>query len=62
MKNWKYEFEKGKERLWLWLVWKLPRELVYWCAIRLMSHATAGDYSHVVTPEVTVIEALERWH
>lgn len=44
-----------------WLAWKLPRRLVYFCAIRLMVSATAGKYSGTVVPELTAIDALKRW-
>jgi hypothetical protein len=44
-----------------WLAWKLPRQLVYWCAIRLIAHATQGKYSATVAPDLGAIEALKRW-
>ena len=50
-----------KEKLCIWLAWKLPRGLVYWCAIRLMAHATTGDYGHVIVPELLAMDALKRW-
>lgn len=43
------------------IAWKLPRRLVYWCAIRVMAHATTGQYADQVTPDLRAIEALERW-
>lgn len=42
-------------------VWKLPRKLVYQCAIRVIAHATTGQYSDQVVPELTAMDALERW-
>ena len=50
-----------REKLTIWLAWKLPRTLVYWCAIRLMAHATQGKHSGQPVPELTGIEALRRW-
>ena len=56
-------------RLWLWFVWHLPKRLVYWAAIRLM---TAGEGSEPL-PELLwlgqaaaqqsrpCIEALRAW-
>ena len=44
-----------------WLAWKLPRKVVYWAAIRLMAHATQGQYSSTIVPELTVMDALQRW-
>lgn len=50
-----------KERILIWLAWRTPRSLVYWCSIRLMTHATVGRYSGQVVPELTAMEALKRW-
>lgn len=43
------------------LAWKLPRWLVYWCAIRLGAHATTGRYGSTNPTEMPFTEALERW-
>jgi len=50
-----------KEKFLLWFCWKLPRSVVYWCAIRLMAHATTGQFSDQVVPELTCTIALARW-
>ena len=26
------------DAIWVWLAWRLPRRLVYWCAIRVATH------------------------
>jgi hypothetical protein len=56
-----YEANKVRERLVMALVWRLPRWLIYWSAIRLMAHATTGRYGSQVVPDLTVMDALERW-
>jgi hypothetical protein len=28
--------------LWQWLAWRLPRRLVYWCAVRVGTYEPAG--------------------
>ena len=50
-----------KENLILALVWVLPRSLIKWCAIRLLAHATTGEYSDTNVPELSVMDALNRW-
>ena len=50
-----------KERLLIKLSWALPRKLAYWCAVRVMANATTGKFSSQVVPELTAMEALERW-
>ena len=56
-----YEAKRLSERLLLWFVWKLPRKLVMWCAIRVMAHGTTGQYSNQNVPELTCMDALKRW-
>jgi len=43
------------------IAWLLPKKIVYWAAIRLITHATTGKYSDVVVPELTAMEALDSW-
>lgn len=45
-----------------WLAWKLPKGLVYWCALRVGAHATTGEYSNQTVPELTLIDATQRWY
>ena len=49
------------DKFWLNLAHKLPKKLVYWASIRLMSNATTGEYSNQSVPELTAIDALRRW-
>jgi hypothetical protein len=49
------------EKFWIWLAWKLPRPLVLWCAVRLLSAATAGKYGDQCPSELRALEALQRW-
>jgi hypothetical protein len=49
------------DRLWLALAFKLPQRLVYWCAIRLLSRATVGEYYETEVSSITAICAIKRW-
>jgi hypothetical protein len=51
-----------KEKFWTWLAWKLPRPLAYWATIRVGVHATTGEYSQTVVPEMPYTDALKRWN
>jgi len=51
-----------KDCLMRWLAWKLPRTLVYWCSIRLVSHATTGPWSNEEAPRLLAMDAVNRWH
>lgn len=61
MIEWRYRTNRQLERLLLRLVWKLPRTLVMWCAIRVGAHATTGRYADQVVLELTFTDALQRW-
>lgn len=39
----------------------LPRRLVMWCAVRVILNATHGEHENQVVPELTAMDALQRW-
>ena len=49
------------DRLIRWIVWKLPRRIVYWSALRLGAYATQGKYSNQEVPALTFMDAIDRW-
>jgi hypothetical protein len=49
------------EKFWMWLAWRLPRPLAYWCAIRVNVHATQGPFSNQEVPALLAMDALKRW-
>ena len=51
-----------KEKLQMAIVWRLPKWLIMWAAIRLFANATTGKYSGQIVTELTAIEALKRWN
>jgi hypothetical protein len=59
--EWRYRLTKRRERLLMALVWKLPRSIVMWSTVRVIANATTGAHSNQVVPELTAMEALERW-
>jgi hypothetical protein len=50
-----------KEKILMFIVWRLPKSIVYWCAIRLGAYATQGQYSNQVVPDLKLMDALKRW-
>lgn len=63
LKQWKEPWlYKMKEKICIWLAWHMPVRLVYWCYLRVCSHATTGEHMNQVVPELTTQEASERWH
>jgi hypothetical protein len=58
----KMRFKYGPwEKFLRWLSWRMPRKLVYWCAIRLMVHATGGRWESTNVPGLSITDALVRW-
>lgn len=49
------------EKFWIWLAWKLPKGLVYWCAVRVHGHATMPPWGDQVVTDLTVMVAADRW-
>ena len=54
-------FEVRRDAVVRWVVDRLPRWLVYRCAIRLGVNATTGAYGNTEVPALTFMDALKRW-
>ena len=54
-------FDVLKEKLMMNIAWKMPRWLVYFCAIRLGSNASTGKYEKQIYPELNFFDAVKRW-
>ena len=57
----KYQIHKRYERALLWFVWRLPRTIVKWSYIRVAANATTGRYENTIVPELSMMDALQRW-
>lgn len=57
----RYRLTEMLEKVAMWLAWRLPRQVAYWAAIRVAAHATQGQWSNQVVPELTAMDALKRW-
>jgi hypothetical protein len=44
-----------------WIAWHLPRTLVMWCYFRVAAHATTGRFGSTVVPELSMMDAIQRW-
>ena len=56
-----WRIQRATERVVHAIVWRLPRQVVYWAAIRVIAHATQGPYSSQNVPELRAMDALQRW-
>lgn len=57
----RYWFNRRAEAILRWVVWRLPRTIVYWSYIRVGAYATTGKYSNTIVPELSMMDALKRW-
>ena len=55
------QWRQTTEKLWRRLAWLMPRDLVRWCYMRVVAHATTGEYGDTEVPELTVMDAIDRW-
>jgi hypothetical protein len=44
------------------IAYALPNRVIYWAAIRLIVHATTGQYGYTAVSELSAREALKRWN
>jgi hypothetical protein len=44
------------------LVDLMPDRLVAWAAVKVGAHATTGEYSSQIVPELYFVEGLQRWY
>jgi hypothetical protein len=59
--EWRYQLSKRRERLLMAFVWRLPRSVVMWATVRVIANATTGEYRNQIVPELTAMDALQRW-
>jgi hypothetical protein len=50
-----------KEKILIAIAWRLPRSLVYWCAVRVMTYATQGQNANMEVSQLNAIDGLNRW-
>lgn len=50
-----------REKLIIWLAWRLPRELVRWAMIRTFAHATTGRWGGDHVDAIGYKEVYDRW-
>lgn len=49
------------DKLFFWLARRLPKRLIYYAAIHLVSKTTDGKYENTVVPELSAMDAIARW-
>jgi hypothetical protein len=52
---------KTRDKFSMWVAWHLPHRVVMWAAIRVAAYATTGKYGNTVVPELTAMDAVQRW-
>ncbi len=57
----RFHWHTRKEKMMWALINRMPRRLVYWCALRVGVSATTGEYAQTVVPELRFMDAIQRW-
>jgi hypothetical protein len=50
-----------KERFVRWLVWHLPKDVIYWAVIRATAFATSERFPQVEVPAVAAMDVACAW-
>lgn len=58
---WRIRLSNQYDKLCMAVAWRLPKRLITWCAVRLMAHATQGEWSSQIVPDLKAMDALKRW-
>jgi hypothetical protein len=48
------------EKMFMWIAWHLPKELVKWASVRLMANATFV-HSQKTPTKINILDALKAW-
>ena len=56
-----WHFKRPMQHFPYWIAARMPRWLVYHCAIRLIAHATTGKYGAQLVCDLKAMESLARW-
>lgn len=57
----KYELRRKKENAIIWLACKLPKQLKMRVYFDILAHATTGKYGKTNVPDITAMEAIDRY-
>ena len=49
-----------KEKFIIWLVWKLPKRIIYWATVRLFAYASS-IYTKADSDEIPYLDAVKVW-
>lgn len=57
----KYRISRRKEKAEIWLAHRLPKRLAMRVYFDILAHATTGKYGNTIVPEITAMEAIDRF-
>ena len=43
------------------IAWMLPKKVVMWAFYRVLAHSTTGKYEKTVVPDITAMDAVDRY-
>jgi hypothetical protein len=57
----RYDRERMIEKVQTWIVWHLPKWMIYWAVVRAGAHATTGKYGNEHPDTVSIFDIMQRW-
>ena len=57
----KYRISRYREKFEIWLAHRLPKRLAMRVYFDILAHATTGKYGDTVVPDITAMEAIDRY-
>lgn len=57
----KYQVRRRAEKMVIWLAHHLPKQLKMRVYFDILAHATTGKYGKTIVPEITAMDAIDRY-
>lgn len=51
-----------KDKFYYWISRKLPKRLMYWCAIHVCAYVSCNEFSNKTPDEINIMEALKSYN
>tara|TARA_R110000782_G_scaffold70244_1_gene141131 strand:+ start:202 stop:411 length:210 start_codon:yes stop_codon:yes gene_type:complete len=59
--DFEYRIKRNQEKVVIWIAWHLPKSVAMWACYRVLAYSTTGKYETTIAPEITAMEAIDRY-
>ncbi len=57
----KYQIRHRNDKVLIWLARRLPKQLKMRVYFDILAHSTTGKYGNTIVPEITAMDAIDRY-